>query len=117
NDDLLSLVGELGVSPKLKRDEIHQLEQLGATPELLRKLGQTTPLQVSRTVTVQKEKVENTKPIVPPPSDSDSPLPSKSTETETKSEATPPPKKRTPATLSSDHKNVILHTLDPNSKR
>jgi hypothetical protein len=118
NDDLLSLVDELGVSPKLRKDELTQLEELGATPRLLQKLGQTAPLRVARST--PKEKIE---PVKTAPASTPDPSPetegvyvAKTPEPENKSEKTQQ-KRRAPSRISSDPKNVKIHTLDPLSRR
>lgn len=126
SDDLLSLVDELGVNPKLRKDELTQLEQFGATPQLLQKLGQSAPLRVARST--PKEKIEPVKKApapTPDPSHEEEGVfvakrPTSESENKPQNNSNSDKtqqKRRSPSRLSSDPKHVIIHTLDPLSRR
>lgn len=124
-EDLLDLVGKLGVSPKLSSSELTQLESLGTSATVLRKLGQTP--SVSKILKPSPPKTEPliTKPILkqkaveqknPTPSKTETMIPEeKRTEKTTSSDSQN--RSRHPSELSSDFKKFTPPFNDPQSRR
>ena len=128
-EDLLDLIGKLGVSPKLSSSELSQLESLGTSPKVLRKLGQTPsvskilkPLppktEPLMTKSAPKQKVEEKiieqkKPTPKKPEAiiPEEKQPEKIAPSETKNRS------RHPSELSSDFKNFTPPFNDPQSRR
>jgi len=128
-EDLLDLIGKLGISPKLSNSELSQLESLGTSPAVLRKLGQSpTPSKILKpappktepliTKAAPKQKVEEKiieqkKPTPKKPEAiiPEEKPPEKIPSSETKN------KRRHPSELSSDFKNFTPPFNDPQSRR